>query len=253
MIFSRTFSILSALLLLINLPVHSLKAQTMELLGAYDFEEKMLSLEDYQVIDFRSSEEYKKGHIKFALNLEYNESSIAELLETLEKNKPVFVYDKMGANSMKAVAKMIEMGFQTVYDLQGGIAAWKNAGKPLVNMKSETAQDKFTSADLKKIIHSEKVVLVDFYATWCVPCRKMEPAIAKLSKEFEDKALIARVNVENAKGLSKELSIREIPVVNAYLSGKLVSYYVGYQTESHLRTIIKNLIKEASKDVQQKK
>jgi thioredoxin len=224
-----------------------------ELLGAYDFEEKMQSLEEYQVIDVRNSEEYKKGHIKFALNLEYNESSIAELLETLDKDKPVFVYCKTGANSMKAAAKMIEMGFQTVYELQGGITAWTNAGKPLVSVKSKTAQDKFTSGQLKKIINSEKVVLVDFYATWCIPCRKMDPAIAKLSKEFEGKALIARVNVENAKALAKELGIREIPVVNAYLSGKLVSYYVGYQSESHLRTIIKNLIKEATKDESKEK
>jgi len=224
------------------------QAQNVEMLGAYDFDEKMQTLEDYQVIDVRSSEEYKKGHIKFALNLEYNESSIAELLETLDMDKPVFVYCKTGASSMKAAAKMIEMGFRAVYNLQGGIAAWTNAGKPLVNVRSKTPQDKFTSGHLKKVINLEKVVLVDFYATWCVPCRKMEPAIAKLSKEFEGKVLIARVNVENAKGLAKDLGIREIPVVNAYLSGKLVSYYVGYQSESHLRTIIRNLIKEASKD-----
>jgi thioredoxin-like negative regulator of GroEL len=81
----------------------------------------------------------------------------------------------------------------------------------------------------------------------------MEPAIAKLSKEFEGKVLIARVNVENAKGIAKELGIREIPVVNAYLAGKLVSYYVGYQSESHLRTIIKNLLKESSKEENKEK
>lgn len=228
------------------------QAQNMEMLGAYDFDEKMQTLEDYQVIDVRSSEEYKKGHIKFALNLEYNETSIAELLEMLDKNKPVFIYCKNGDNSIKAAAKMIEMGFQTVYNLQGGIVAWTNAGKPLVSVKSKTAQDKFTSGQLKKIINSEKVVLVDFYSTWCIPCRKMEPAIAKLSKEFEGKVLIARVNVENAKGIARDLGIREIPVVNAYLSGKLVSYYVGYQSESHLRTIIKNLLKEASKEEKEK-
>jgi thiol-disulfide isomerase/thioredoxin len=50
---------------------------------------------------------------------------------------------------------------------------------------SKSVRDKFTSGDLKKIINSNNIVLLDFYATWCIPCMKMKPALDTLSKQSQ--------------------------------------------------------------------
>ncbi len=238
----QTTLIPKALFLCAVISATTLKAQNFEKLSADDFERKMDSLETRQLVDVRSIEEYKKGHLQTARQLDFKGSSFTELLDVLKKDRPVFVYSRTGSVSEKAAAKMIEVGFEKVYVLQGGITAWKNAGKPVISETVKSTKDKFTSDDLKDIINSESVVLIDFYTDWCIPCMKMKPALDTLANEYKGKVLITSINVEHAKVLANELGIREIPVVKAYKTGKLVETYIGYLPEYRLRTIIKNML-----------
>ena len=206
-----SFFLLYAFLLSLSLSTTTLKAQHLELLNADEFEVKMQSLEGCQLVDIRTPEDYKEGHLKNALNLNFKESSFVELLGTLDKEKPVAVYGKTGKLSPEAALKIMDLGFKNVYHLQGGMIAWTKANKPVVSEKSKSSDEKFTSGDLKKIVTSTDVVLVDFYATWCIPCMKMEPAMDTLSKEFAGKIEIVRVNVEHSKALAEELRVKGNP------------------------------------------
>lgn len=205
-----------------------------------EFQKQLQNTREFQLIDVRTPEEFGSGHLNSAININLYDKDFIDQLSRLKKEKPVFVYCKAGSRSETAAEQLKTLGFKTVFELQGGIVAWTNAGKPLE--QADAYSDKFLPADFEKLIISRKVVLVDFYAPWCLPCRQMEPVLDSLSQEFKEDLLISRVNIDEAKDLSRQLSIHEIPVVNGYKNGKLFSSAIGFQSEAELRTIIKKLL-----------
>jgi rhodanese-related sulfurtransferase len=97
-------------------------------LAADDFEAKLAS-PNIQVIDVRTPEEYKAGHINDALNINFYGADFKAQMARLDKSKPLAVYCGVGGRSAKAAAIVSELGFKTIYDLQGGMSAWRSKGK----------------------------------------------------------------------------------------------------------------------------
>lgn len=85
------------------------------------------------VLDVRTPEEFQEGHLPEAHNIDYKGDIFKGSLEQLDKNKPYYVYCKSGVRSRKAAEIMQEMGFTQVYNMEGGIDAWKKEGRPLNN------------------------------------------------------------------------------------------------------------------------
>lgn len=77
------------------------------------------------------------------------------------------------------------------------------------------------------VLKSDKPVLVDFWAEWCGPCRMMGPVVEELSKEFEGKAVIAKLNVDKYPGISTEFAVMSIPTLLILKKGKVVDKKVG--------------------------
>ncbi|MDK2770621.1 rhodanese-like domain-containing protein [Flavobacterium haoranii] len=92
------------------------------------FEQKMTEPE-VQILDVRTEGEFAEGHIQDAQNIDVLQDDFKEKVATLDKNKPVMVYCKMGGRSAKAAGILKEMGFTTIVDLEGGYTAWKASGK----------------------------------------------------------------------------------------------------------------------------
>ncbi|MEY8870356.1 MULTISPECIES: rhodanese-like domain-containing protein [Flavobacteriaceae] len=88
----------------------------------------LLELEDVQLIDVRTPEEFKEGNIPTAQNIDYNSPTFDEDITKLDKTKPVILYCKSGGRSAKCAKKMEEAGFVKVYDLDGGISKWQHEG-----------------------------------------------------------------------------------------------------------------------------
>ncbi len=86
------------------------------------------------------------------------------------------------------------------------------------------------------------VVLVDFYADWCGPCRALHPTLEKLATNFEGKAVISKINVDKNPELSQQFNVRSIPAIFYFKNGKLVGQQVGVQTEAVLSHNINKLI-----------
>lgn len=106
-------------------------AQNKTTINATEFE-KAIQAKDAQVVDVRRPEEYKEGHIKGAVLANWQDPShFAEKVKSLDKNKPVYVYCLAGVRSDKAADALVKNGFTKVVQLDGGIKAWKDAGKPL--------------------------------------------------------------------------------------------------------------------------
>ena len=84
-----------------------------------------------------------------------------------------------------------------------------------------------TDANFSEIINNDQPVLIDFWATWCGPCRALAPVIDELAKEYEGKAVIAKCNVDDCDDVPANLGIRSIPTLLFFKNGQLVDRVVG--------------------------
>lgn len=83
------------------------------------------------VLDIRTPDEFSAGHIEGAVNVDYYEPDFRAQLDALDKNAPYAVYCRSGNRSSDARSIMAELGFREVYELEGGVLSWDQAGYPL--------------------------------------------------------------------------------------------------------------------------
>lgn len=94
--------------------------------------EQQLKQPEIQLIDVRTPEEFSEGHIENAKNINIMGDDFDAQVAALDKTKPVMVYCKSGGRSAKASARLKELGFTTITDLEGGITNWNSENKPTV-------------------------------------------------------------------------------------------------------------------------
>lgn len=94
----------------------------------------------------------------------------------------------------------------------------------------------------KEVLESDKPVLIDFWAEWCVPCKKIEPVIEQLSKEFKDYVKFLKINVDENQSIAYEYGIRGIPTLILFKNGELVERVVGVTSRKELLKKIKKII-----------
>jgi len=196
-------------------------------LGPEAFQNKIASTPDAVVMDVRTPGEFESGSITNAVNIDFREKYFEKRVKDLDVNKTYFVYCLSGGRSGEAAAFMRNNGFKNVFELAGGMMAWNKAGLPMNMHSAQPVGDKISADAYKVMTASDKIVLIDFYAPWCGPCRQMLPLIEELSKEYKGKATIIRINIDENKNLTKQLGIDEIPFFKLYKNGEEKGNFIG--------------------------
>ncbi len=92
-----------------------------------------------------------------------------------------------------------------------------------------------TDANFQEVVlNSEKPVLVDFWAEWCGPCRMVGPIVDQIHSEYDGKAIVGKVNVDNNPEISAKYGIRSIPTILFIKNGEVVDKQVGAATKTAL-------------------
>ncbi len=209
-----------------------------QVLSIDDFEKKYAEMPTAQLVDVRTTGEYGGGHLPKAQNIDYRSADFTQKIQALDKTKPIFVYCLSGGRSAEAANIMKQNGFTQVYEMGGGYLKWTTKMKPVEGVKPTDASNGLSKEYVNKLVNENKIVVLDFYATWCGPCIKMMPTIDKLKAEMVGKVAFEKVDSDANKALVAEYKVDEIPTFLIYKNGKLTMRAVGFQTEKSFREMI---------------
>lgn len=206
-------------------------AQQVQTVDAKTFSAKLKSTENAQLLDVRTPEEFTAEHIDKAKNVNWNGNNFVAEAQKLDKSKPVFVYCKIGGRSGQAANKLAELGFTEVYNLDGGILKWNAAG---LSPPSEKIIG-ICPQEFDEMVKSDKKIIVNFYAKWCEPCKRMEPYLVKMQNELKDAKLV-RLDADQNKTILEAMKFDGLPVILIYENGKETWRHTGFLAEDELKS-----------------
>lgn len=196
-------------------------------LSAIEFSKKITDIPTVTIIDVRSPEEFEGGHIQNAQNINWNGNDFDKQISILDKSKPVLVYCLSGGRSSSAAKKMRNEGFKEVYELDGGMMQWRNSNLPETTEGATVKQAGMSMQQFEELTKSNKLVLVDFNAEWCAPCKKMLPIMEEISTTMQDKVRVEKIDVDVNNELATTLKVESIPMFIMYKNGVEVWKHLG--------------------------
>ncbi len=181
------------------------------------FQQK-LSLPNVQILDVRTATEYQSGHLKNALQADWlDKNQFADRIQHLNKSIPVLVYCASGVRSGQAMKAMAQQGFKEVYNMEGGMSAWKVEAKPF---EAAAISAEMTLSTFQSKINETSNALVEIGAEWCPPCKKMEPVLNQLQKDLANTYTLIKVDGGNDVSVMKYLQFIALPTFVVYKNGK---------------------------------
>lgn len=228
------------LLLLISIFWMGTRAQVVQNVDAVKFNQ-LISSEDAIILDVRSAPEYSRGHIKGSTLIDISDRAFTTKVGMMQKDKTILIYCLSGSRSHVAANYMIQNGFKKIYNLQRGLIDWNRQGLALEQSSQTLASNStsFTTQSFNKILSDNKLVLVDFHAVWCAPCKAMSPVIDKVSADFKGKAKVEKVDVEVNKEITTAYQVESVPGFVIFKDGKKVWSHKGTISYNDLSGVLK--------------
>ena len=94
----------------------------------------------------------------------------------------------------------------------------------------------------KDVLQSDVPVLVDFYATWCGPCKQLTPIVEQLAAEYDGKAKMAKIDIDEAPGVASSHGIMAVPTLILFSGGKEVQKLTGFKAKPELVKLLNSVV-----------
>lgn len=231
-------NILILLFVSISLVSCSQKKQDIQNISVSEF--KNLMHDNAIVLDVRTEEETNQGQIEGASSLDYYGSNFENSLSLIQKDKEVFVYCQSGGRSKKAAKLLAQMGQFKVYNVEGGIRAWKENGfEVTASIENKVKVNLEVSLDsLNNVIAQNQTAFISFQTKWCAPCRQMDPVIADL-KEANPEVAFLKIDMDKNDALAKKFKVKSIPTFFIYKNQNESWSGTGVQEKESLQKLLK--------------
>ncbi|MBL7810634.1 MAG: thioredoxin [Bacteroidetes bacterium] len=206
-----------------------------------DFEKSLASTPKRIILDVRTPEEFAQNHLEGAINMNVNADDFYQQISRLDTAQPVFVYCLAGSRSARAADILAEKGFPAIYDMLGGMSRWSAENRAVVSPEGE-AQKGMSKASFESMLQAgDSLVLVDVYAKWCAPCKKIMAYLPDLEKEYNGKLKVVKVNYDDNPKLIRELGLDNVPFLLVYRNKQQVWKHSGFAEKAAVLAALKSL------------
>ncbi len=130
-----------------------------------------------------------------------------------------------------------------------GVLLSAGSGRP----RESEAGESVSADQFEKALAADKVVLADFYANWCGPCRKLKKVIDEIEREYSNSVNVVRIDVDRERELARNYAVSSIPDVRIYANGEMVERFVGMKRKKHYVNAIRDAFEKVkTEDSEQK-
>jgi thioredoxin 1 len=226
----------SLIVFVLLLAFSSCKNSTSGKLGVDAFNQ-IASNSNAQIIDLRPKADFDSGHIVNAASFVPNSPELDSYIDLLYKDVPVCVVGGSQTDNTNLIEKLKSKGFKSINELEGGMATWTEAKLPIQKTLPKKIYPNDTIS-FDDAIKGDKLVMVDFNATWCKPCKMMQPSIDRVHDERSDEVIVYSIDVDQFPQYNEKYQIKSIPLVMLFKNGKTLHRSEGLLEESKINELI---------------
>jgi thioredoxin 1 len=190
-----------------------------------------------QIIDLRPKSVFDSGHIENAASFAPNSQELEAYVDLLYKDVPVCVVGGNEGENAKLIDLLKSKGFKSINELDGGMLSWQKANLPILKTEPKKVYPNDTIA-FDDAILGKKLVMVDFNATWCKPCKMMQPSIDKVHDTRSEEVIVYSIDVDQFPQYNEKYQIKSIPLVLLFKNGQILHRSEGLLEESKINELI---------------
>lgn len=181
------------------------------------------------LLDVRTNEEVDRGYIIGASFIDYYDPQFLTKASWIKKDQPIYVYCHAGGRSAKAAEKLLELGFENVYNLAGGYSDWNSSGFPVKQgLEADFKKSKvYTKQDLNLKLLENPFTLLVFKTPWCLPCKKLDTVLEQFSNQKDNWNVIV-LNMDANQKLAKEFGVSSVPTTVGFAYSNQLFSHIGF-------------------------
>lgn len=227
-----------SLFIILSASFFTSSAQNVEHVNAQTFY-TLTQKADGVILDVRTPQEYNRGHIKDATLISTSDRKFLEKVSLLNKEKPLYIYCYSGSRSYSVANYLGKNGFKEVYNLSRGTIDWQRSGYKLTtNSTAIKTTPAYSNEEFASLLKKNSLTLVDFYAQWCAPCKKMMPIVEQIEKDFASSLTLKKVDAETNNSLLQAYNVASVPELILFKAGQEVWRHSGPITQQELENAV---------------